>query len=431
MKNYRWIVLAGLCLIGLLAYVDRVNLSVSAAVIMKEFNFSATQMGLILGAMFPGYLLFNIIGGALLDRLAPTRLFMFAIAVWSLCTAWVTQISTFALFYLARFIFGSAEGLMPPYCTKIISSWMLPKERGRSQASWIAATMIGVAVGAPVSGIIIKAYDWRTLFYIFTVFGFIVICILWLIIKDSPRNHRWVFPEERKLIEDTLEEERIKKAYAPGEIASRWEIMQLLRDPYLWLMAIGYFTAITMWWANLTWLPGYLVKEKGFTILKSGYWSSFPFLMGAFGLMCGGFITDRLLKGRRVPEIFLFQLLAPPLVFIAVGSTNNAVMVTAFAISMFFTCGAVGQWWPLPMELFTRKLAGTASGIMSGIGTIGAIIAPVLLGYVFDMTKSFYWGFGIIAIITFIGAFISLTILAHEKRIHQKVEAGEKTQAAV
>lgn len=430
MKKYRWVVVSGLCLIGLLAYIDRVNLSVSAPLIMKEFNLTATQMGLILGAMFPGYMLFNFIGGALMDKLAPTKLFSFAILIWSLSTAWVTQISSFAFLYLARFIFGSAEGLMPPYNTKIISSWMLPKERGMAQASWVAATLIGVAVGAPISGLIIKSYDWRTLFYIFAAFGIIVMSILYFIIKDTPQDHQLASPEERKLIADTLEEERIKKSHAPGEVASRAEVMQFLRDPYLWLMAIGYFSAITMWWANLTWLPGYLVKEKGFTILKSGYWSAFPFLMGAIGLMCGGFITDRILKGRRVPQIVLFQLIAPPLVFIAVGSTNNTLMVIAFAISMFFTCGAVGQWWPLPIDLFSRKLAGTASGIMSGIGTIGAIISPVLLGYIYDLTKSFYWGFGIIAIITFVGAFISLTILAHEKRIHSKMIELETTNKA-
>lgn len=421
MRNYRWIVISGLCLIGFLAYIDRVNLSMSAVLIMKEFNLSGAEMGLILGAMFPGYLLFNIIGGALLDRFKPTKLFMYAIAIWSLSTAWFTQISSFVWFYIARFIFGAAEGLMPPYNAKIVSNWMLPKERGRANSFWIGATMIGVAVGAPVSGLIIKAYDWRTLFYIFTIFGFIVIGVLYFIVKDYPRLHPNISPDELKLIDDTLKDEAEKKMYVPGDIATSFEIKQLLRDPYLWLIAIGYLTAITMWWANLSWLPGYLVKEKGFTVLKSGYWSSFPFLLGAAGLVFGGFLTDKLFKGQRVTLIIIFQFLAPPTVFLAIGSSDNIIMVMAFAVSMFFTCGAVGQWWPLPMELFNRKLAATASGIMSGVGTIGAIIAPVLLGYLFDVTKSFYWGFGVIAIITFAGALLSFFILAHERRIHNKL----------
>ncbi|MBU7006772.1 MFS transporter [Phosphitispora fastidiosa] len=425
MKNLRWVMVIGVCLIGFLAYIDRVNLSVAAAPIMKEYNFSATQMGLILGAMFPGYLIFNVIGGAIMDRFAPTKFLMFAIAVWSLSTAWFTQITSFGLFYLSRFIFGSAEGFMPVYNTKIISNWMLPNERGRSQASWIAATLIGMAIGAPVSGLMIKAYGWRTLFYIFTAFGFVIIAVLLTVMKDSPKEHRRISREELEMIESTLEKERLNKAHTAGEVATRAEIFGLLKDPYLWLISIGYFTAISMWWANLTWLPGYLVSEKGFTVLKSGYLSAFPFLMGAIGLMCGGFITDHFLKGRRIPLIFLFQLLSPPLVMVAIGSSNNAIMVTAFAISMFFTCGAVGQWWPLPMELFSRKLSATAGGIMSGIGTVGAIIAPVMLGYVFDATKSFYWGFGIIALVTFVGSFISLAISGHEKMLQQKNAEGK------
>ena len=147
-------------------------------------------------------------------------------------------------------------------------------------------------------------------------------------------------------------------------------------------------------------------------------WSAFPFLMGTLGQLCTGWFTDRFMRGKRTAYIIFCQVVGPPVVFIAIGATSTAATILGFAVAMFFTAGAVGQYWVLMMDLIPGKVLGAATGTMNGIGLIFAFFVPVLMGRVYDVTHSFYWGFGSIAIVTFIGAIIAIPLLFYEKRVH-------------
>lgn len=417
MKNYRWIAGSVIMMITLVAYIDRINLSVAAPLIMEQFHFSAAQFGLILGAMIPGYVLFNIIGGFLVDRFAPIKVATIAIAIWSLATAGFTVLSTFTTIYLSRLIFGAAEGPFPPAQTKLYGRWMLPQERGRVLSGSTAFALLGVAIGAPLCGLIIKAYGWRTLFIALAVIGLLFMLILNVFARNYPNEHPWITSQEKELIEKALEDERIKKGTSGGEIATKEELAAHIKNPYLWLLGIGYFTIMCLWWANLSWLPGYLVKEKHVSILQSGIMSSFPYLMGVVGLVCGGFITDKLTKGYRGMFLIICQLAGPPFIFLALGATSELGMVLAFSVAMFFTAGGMSQFWTLTLDLFSTKFTGISSGIMSGVGSLGGMFTPYLMGRLYDTTHSFYWGFGSVAIIAFIGAIISIPLFRYEQKI--------------
>ena len=76
MKLFRptGIVLVMLCLMYLITYIDRVNVStasVGALGFGKEFHLSKTQIGLVFSAFAYPYLVFQIIGGWVSDRSAP------------------------------------------------------------------------------------------------------------------------------------------------------------------------------------------------------------------------------------------------------------------------------------------------------------------------------------------------------------------------
>ena len=65
--RYRWFVLFMLCLMYLITYMDRVNISAAAPLISKEFGFSKVTMGLIFSAFSWAYALFQVPGGAAAD----------------------------------------------------------------------------------------------------------------------------------------------------------------------------------------------------------------------------------------------------------------------------------------------------------------------------------------------------------------------------
>jgi len=350
MRNYRWVVMFFCCVVCFVAYIDRVNMSVAATSIMKDFALSATQMGIIMGAMMPTYLVVSFLSGFIMDRFSPVKTVSAGIFIWSLTTAWFPLTTSFGQMYASRLIFGAGEGLFPVFGGRMVGSWMPPKERGVGTSIQTASALLGVAFGAPICVSIMKAYDWQTLFYTLAVLGFVAMAIVYLMVKDRPSQQKRVSTEERKLIEDAIEEERVQKGNLGGVI------IQLLKNPYLWLVALSYVAVAAIWFANLTWLPGYMAKEKGFTVFKSGMLSAFPFFMGAVGAVSAGYITDKFLKGHRLSYILFAQLLGPVLVFFAIGATGTASMIILFSVSMFFTAGAFSMHWAVPVGLFSNKV---------------------------------------------------------------------------
>ncbi|MGV8056693.1 MAG: MFS transporter [Smithellaceae bacterium] len=422
MKKYRWIFAMGCMLVYFVTTIDRINLSISATTIMKEFGLNATQFGVIMGAMMPCFALFNIIGGYFGDRSSPSRIVKWSIAIWSMTLAWFCWIATYPWMIINRLFFGASEGMGSPMQHKMGVSWMLPNERGRLVGLGAAASVMGVTLGAPFCATIVSYYDWRTLFYILAVFGFVCVGILHVIIRDKPRDHKWVSKEELELIESSLEKERKGKGKETGTVSTKQDTINLLKSTYLWLGCFSYATVYMLWWANISWLPGYLVAEKGFTVLKSGWLSSIPYLIGAIGMVSGGFITDHLSKGKRMPFLILCQLIGPPIMFFALGATSTPVMITAFAVSNFFVSGALGQIYPFFMDIFPTKVVSQSVGIGNAVGAVLGFFAPIIMGRIFDVTKSFYWGFGLLAIVVFLGAIFSIPLLVKELRMHKEAK---------
>jgi MFS family permease len=98
-------------------------------------------------------------------------------------------------------------------------------------------------------------------------------------------------------------------------------------------------------------------------------------------------------------------------------STSDAVCIASFSMANFLGAGATGLFWTLPMELYPRDKVGTTSGFMLTCGTISGIIAPVMIGYFVKTTGSFFWGFSVVAIVVFAGAFMAIALFRLERRV--------------
>ncbi|MBP2652507.1 MAG: transporter [Firmicutes bacterium] len=107
--NFRWKV--ALLMFGAIAinYIDRSNLSAAAPMIMKEFNFSATQMGFIMSAFFFSYTIFQIPSGWLGDKFGQRLVLGGAVTWWSAATMLIALCSSLVSFIGSRILLGIGE----------------------------------------------------------------------------------------------------------------------------------------------------------------------------------------------------------------------------------------------------------------------------------------------------------------------------------
>src|SRR6202158_4605826 len=103
-------VLAMLCVMYFITYVDRVNIGTAASEIQKELGLSNTQLGLVFSAFAYPYLLFQVFGGWLGDRFGPRRTLFLCGVIWAAATILTGLATSLAMLFLVRVLLGVGEG---------------------------------------------------------------------------------------------------------------------------------------------------------------------------------------------------------------------------------------------------------------------------------------------------------------------------------
>src|SRR5499433_830156 len=147
----RWKVASLLCMVAMVNYFQRVNISVVADPMMKAFHLTQTQMGSVFSAFLLGYTLFQIPSGMLADRFGARKVLGWAILSWGLFTfltgmvghlALWTQASVLAVLIVLRFVFGISQAPMFPAGTRAVANWFPLGERARANALCVTGLSI-------------------------------------------------------------------------------------------------------------------------------------------------------------------------------------------------------------------------------------------------------------------------------------------------
>ena len=261
----RWYILALICLMYLITYLDRVNISTAAPVISKEFGFDKVTMGFIFSAFVWAYAAFQVPGGWLGDRFGARSVLTTIVTYWSIMTAATATAFSATSFIVVRFLFGICEAGAFPVATRAMQNWYPKQERGFVQGITHSASRLGAAIAPPFVVLIMTTLGWQAVFYICGAVG-IVWSIWWYL---AYRN----LPEEHSMV-NQAELARIRSGnVAPKERPSvPWGT--LLRSPNMWAIMCAYFTYVYCLWIFLSWLPSYLVEARHFTLLKVGFLAS-------------------------------------------------------------------------------------------------------------------------------------------------------------
>ena len=438
----RWYILGLLCLMYLITYLDRVNISTAAPEIRKEFGFDQATMGVIFSAFVWGYAVFQVSGGWLSDRFGVRFVLTAIVLYWSLMTVGTAFATGLTSFFVVRFLFGVGEAGAFPSATRAMQLWYPQQERGFVQGFTHSASRLGAAIAPPIVVFIILGgqlpglpfislppLGWRSVFYICGAIGFIW-SIWWVLTyRNLPEEHRLVSRDELERIRGTDLKGEIKPppttrqsvplgaAIAPpllliamglawifggpfvffpiaaGLIGATWWYLwrfdppwgRLLRTPNMWAIMCAYFTYVYCLYIFLTWLPSYLVDARGFTLLKVGLLASLPLWAGVIGDTVGGLATDWLTKrtgsariGRR--SVAITGLLGCAVFIVPAALTDDAyVAVYCLTASMFFLECTIGPSWAVPMDC-GGQYSGTVSGMMNMAGNIGGAISPIVFG---------------------------------------------------
>jgi sugar phosphate permease len=413
-SKVRYGVLAVVCLLYFLSYLDRVAISVTAPSMMKDFHFNKSTMGLVFSAFAYTYALLQIAGGSLGDRFGPRRVLTFLMALWSAFTIVTGAATNLATLIFARLMFGLGEAGGFPVATRALSTWFPKDMRGFLQGITHACSRSGAAFSAPiVVGIVIWTGNWRYVFYILGALGLVWAVVFYYIYRDSPASMRNVNDLELDYISGQT---ALARSQEPPGAKIPWG--EILRSRDVWLLTFSYFTYGYTLWIYLTWLPSYLTDVRHFSFAQLGLAASLPLAGGVVGDLSGGWLSDTIFRRTGDLNLARRSLIALPFigtVLFVVPSlfVQNAILSVALSAGALFMLEcAVSNCWAVSMDIGGRHFSGTISGVMNTGFGIAGILSPTIFGIIVDRTGSWSWGFWIGSVLLVLGAVAILFVNA-------------------
>ena len=371
----------------MIAYLDRANVAFAKVAMSADLGFSEAVYGFGAGLFFIGYFLLEIPGALIVERYGARRWMARILITWGLCTVLVGLVRTAHQFYAARFILGAAEAGFYPGIIVYLSHWFPYRYRARAMAGFVLAIPLSLALGSPVSGMILHLHwfglaGWRWVFILeglpAIVFGFITLGYL----TDSPEHAKWLLPDERAWISEQLKHEKESKAAAEVSI---WQAMRMRN---VLLLAGTLCLANTGVVGYLFWLPATIQKASALPVFPASLLSALPFVLAMVVIFLAGRSSDR--SGERRLHTVL------PLFLSGCLFALTAIPKQPFASLLLWLCltgGALYGWtpsfWVLPTLVLKESAAAAAIGLINAVGNLGGFIGPAIVGYVLTKWDSF------------------------------------------
>ncbi len=441
-------------ILAIITYVDRVCISQAAPFLQDELRLSAGQMGLAFSAFAWAYALFEIPGGWLGDRIGPRKALMRVVILWSVFTAATGYVWNFASLVIARFCFGMGEAGCFPNLTKAFMIWLPRNERTRAQAIlWLSARWGGAFTPLLVIGCM-SWLSWRNTFALFGSIGAIWAFVFYRAFRDQVSNgHLLPLParDEREEGNIAPDEDRSSHREPEGKAGLREPAVRrrgagtapdhglhvpwrkLLCSRTVWLLWAQYFCLTYGWFFYVTWLPTYLKETRGLELDQNAFmlWlgnvlrelltpettrtvlvaalAGIPLFFGGLGAIVCGLVTPRLVRQtgsvaltRR--RIALLGFTGAAALLVCASYIRDPLMaMLVMGLASFCNDLTMPGSWSTCMDV-GEHYAGTLSGSMNMMGSIGAAVAPLAIGVILDSSgRNWTLTFWISGIIYFIG----------------------------
>lgn len=381
----RWRIFAFMFVFGLLCHFERGTLTIVAERIMPELKLSQLQVGWIEQALLVGYTVFQLPCGLFGQRFGARGTFVLmglAAGVALVAVPLAPQVfagsTLFLVILTAQFLLGVALAGIYPVSTGVFETWFPPSQWGLVQGLQTIGSNLGAAILPPLMASLMLVFGWQWAL-VYASLPAIVLAALWgWYGRNSPREHAAVSAAE-------LTELSRGGVTQIDETIGLTKLLRILANRNVMLLAFSYLCTSYAYYLIANWCFLYLVQERHFSVLESGWLASAPPLSSAIAAGLGGALADKLCRRYGVRwGLRLIPIVALPaagvLLLVAVGTVHPYGAVVA--ISGCLACVQIveGPYWAAVMNV-GREDSMAASGVMNTGGNAGGIVAMPVVAY--------------------------------------------------
>jgi len=365
-------------LLSMITYMDRVCMGTLAPNITAQFSLSKVEMGYVFSAFALAYAIFEIPTARFADRMGTWSVLTRIVVWWSAFTMATGAAFNYGFLLVTRFLFGAGEAGAWPCAARVFARWIPRKRRGTVQSFFFSAAYLSGAITPLVASYVALHSSWRVVFFLFGLVGLLWALAWRLLVRSEPSEHPGVNAAELALIATNQD----PSVCHPGG-PRFWR--QVLLNRNVLALCLMYFPNSFIFYFCITWLPTYLKERHHFTDLSLNFFTGLPLLVSAFGVVCGGFLMDKLVArfGERLGRCglgaaaYAVAAIALLLVPSCPGPILAASLITLAVAANTFTLSSA---WGACIEIGGGN-AGVVGATMNTASQIGSLLCPLVVAY--------------------------------------------------
>jgi ACS family 4-hydroxyphenylacetate permease-like MFS transporter len=389
------------------SYLDRINIGFASLSMNRDLRLTATQFGLANTIFYLGYILCEIPSNLMMARYGARIWLPRILITWGLASAATMFATGAASLYSIRAVVGLAEGGFLPGVLLYLTLWFPQAHRAKANALFMIAQPLTIALGAPLSGLILDRHSalgmaaWRWLFLVEGLPSAILGIAAYFYLTDKPRDAKWLTVEEKDALTQSIG--------PPPERGEKTPWREMLSRSVV-LLSVAYFGLVMTLNTIVTWTPQ-IVKEMRaeHSFSSVGLLTALPALIAAACMPLWSAHSDR--RKERAWHIAAPMFLAAVgWIFVASFSLPDLRMVgLVFCSAGGFT--AMSVLWAVPPLLLSPAARPAGIAFISSCGILASMATPLLIGYLRDLTHTFVAGlFFLAAMLVASGVLVLLTV---------------------
>jgi AAHS family 4-hydroxybenzoate transporter-like MFS transporter len=417
---------------GLILFIDGLDVQLVSYIgpkILKEWSLSRTMLGTVFSSMIWGLLIGFAFVAPLSIRFGHRKLILANMVLFSLATMGASLVHDATSLMVLRILAGvGLAGVIPSGVA--MAGEFGPKRR---RSTCIALIYCGYSLGTMAAGLlaaaIIETYGWRTHMVVGGLIPLAIAAFLYFALPESP-EYLISRGAPREIIAKLMR--RVSPGLAITEttrfivtdkregalaVAQLFQQGRALGTAMLWL---SLFMNLMVVFFVLQWLPSIFVMV-GYSQSEATVATTWATSGGIVAALVLGPLMDWLGPYRVI--MALFMLGGAFLFFTGASAHSAAVLATAMAfVAMGSISGIQKCINALMVFFYPTALRSTGLGWAFGIGRFGAMVGPVLAGFLFDRKWPVEQVFNVYAIPMVIGG---LAILVMYLTYHDEPRRSE------
>lgn len=384
-SRIRWRIFGFLFAFGLIAYVQRTGVTIAAERMMPELHLSQLEIGWIEQAFVIGYALFQLPGGLLGQRIGARAAFtVFGIAAFAAVMAtpaapeFLTGTALFSVLLGAQFVLGTAQAGIFPVGNGVFEAWFPARQWALALGAQNMGLNLGAALTPPLVAVLMSTLGWQQALAWSGIPPVLLVALWAWYARNTPREHSAVSAAELAELGGTAH------ATVDNTVTVR-RLLRLLANRNVSLLALSYLAMNYSFYLLSNWCFLYLIQQRHFSVLESGWLAMLPPIVAGVGSGVGGVATGRLCERygavwgyRAVPLVAL--PLVGILLLLAVRTANPYVAVIALTACFGFVEINEAAYWAASMAV-DRSDSMATGGVLNTGGSLGGIIGIPVIAY--------------------------------------------------